>query len=377
MTATDHRIHGLAGDEIVPDWPPLEDAEVRALLDGYPQLRGPASITWHSPRPFSAAARVRTVAGEVFVKRHHADVRSPAALTEEHAFIAHLREHDMPIPEVLTDARGATAVKRGHWTHEVHALARGIDLYRDSMSWSPLADPGQARTAGRMLAQLHRAAETFEAPPRRTWILVARDDLLRAPDLVGAIEAQSQSRPALADYLQHRDWRSELAPLLPRHHAIQPCLVDQPRLWTHNDWHVSNLCWSGTGSDADISDILDFGLAAPTFALYDLATAIERNAIAWLHLERGRQAAFPHIARALVDGYAEIRPLTPDQRALLADLLPIVHIDFALSEVAYFHGITGSTGHADVAWNTFLLGHAAWFDTLPGHALLQAIRAPA
>jgi len=57
--------------------------------------------------------------------------------------------------------------------------------------------------------------------------------------------------------------------------------------------------------------------------------------------------------------------------------LPLVHLDFALSEVEYFHGITRSLANADVAYGVFLLGHAQWFSTAPGQALLQALRAAA
>lgn len=375
MTATNHRSHGLAGDDMAPDWPPLATGEVETLLDAFPRLHGPVTIRWHSPRPLSAAARVEIAAGEVFVKRHHADVRTPETLAEEHAFIAHLRARGIPMPAVLADAEGRTAIPRGEWTYEVHAIADGIDLYRDTISWAPLTDTGQAHTAGRMLARLHRAAAGFEAPQRDTWILVSRDDCLRAPDLLAAIDAQCMQRPALADYLRRRDWRRELAPLAARHRALQPRLAGLPRQWTHNDWHVSNLCWSSRASDAAISAVLDVGLAAPTFALYDLATAIERNAIAWMHLESGMQAVFADTACALIEGYAAVLPLAADQRQLLADLLPLVHIDFALSEIEYFHGITRSTAHADVAYDTFLRGHAAWFDTAPGRALCRAVGA--
>ncbi|WP_449426480.1 hypothetical protein [Rhodanobacter lindaniclasticus] len=41
-------------------------------------------------------------------------------------------------------------------------------------------------------------------------------------------------------------------------------------------------------------------------------------------------------------------------------------MDFALLEVEYFHAITHAPSHADVAWDTFLRGHAAWFATAPG-----------
>lgn len=373
MSATDHRIHGLAADEIAPDWPPLTPSEVDSVLAGFPALRGPTTITWRSPRPLSAAARVLTGGGEVFIKRHHADVRTPATLTVEHAFIAHLRRHGIPIPDVLADAEGRTAIAHGPWTYEVHAIAAGIDVYRDAISWSPLTHLGQARHAGRMLARLHDAASGFHAPQRDTSILVSRDVLLRAPDLGAAIRVQCRARPMLANYLKCQNWPQQITRIQTRHRALQPRLSELPRLWTHNDWHASNLFWSDAGSDATISAVLDFGLASPTFALYDLATAIERNAIAWMQLNRGMQAIYPDTARELIDGYTQIRPLSRSKCKLLADLLPIVHTDFALSEVEYFYGILHSIKHADVAWHTFALGHATWFDTAPGQALLDAI----
>jgi len=183
-------------------------------------------------------------------------------------------------------------------------------------------------------------------------------------------------RSGLADYLHGRPWQREFAGLLaPWHANLQPALARQPRLWTHGDWHASNLCWSGSGDDADITAVLDFGLAAANCALFDLATAIERNAIAWLTLDDGEAATHLPIARALIEGYREVRPLARDELHLLADLLPLVHVDFALSEVEYFHAITHAPAHADVAWDTFLRGHAAWFATAPGQALLLGIRA--
>ena len=62
------------------------------------------------------------------------------------------------------------------------------------------------------------------------------------------------------------------------------------------------------------------------------------------------------------------------ERDLLADLLPLVHIDFALSEIDHYQGAFGARAQADHAWEGFLLGHAAWFGTAPGQALLAALR---
>jgi Ser/Thr protein kinase RdoA (MazF antagonist) len=374
MNDPTHRAHGLAGDSMAPDWPTLTSAEVEALLRNYPQLGALTHIDWHSPRPLSAACLADTASGVVFIKRHHRRLRSVATLGEEHRLMAHLHANGLPVPAVLRDAHGATAVAKRDWVYEVHQCAAGIDLYREAISWSPLPNRAHALTAGRMLATLHDAAEGYRAGQRDTYLLVARSELITSADPVATLRAQLPDRPGLADYLRGRDWPIDLAQLLaPWHAAVQRRLAQQPRLWTHGDWHVSNLCWSDAGADAHITAVLDFGLAAATFALFDLATAIERNAIAWLALATGAAAAHVDIARALIEGYRQRRPLDADAVHLLADLLPLVHVDFALSEVEYFHAITGSHANADVAYDTFLRGHAAWFSTPSGRALLQAI----
>ena len=377
MTDSSHRVHGLAGDEIAPDWPALTTAEVDTLLDAMPPLAPPRRIIWHSPRPLSAACLVQTAGGTVFVKRHHQSVRRTATLREEHEFIAHLRGAGLPLARLLADTQGNTAIDRGDWVYEVHEQADGIDLYRETISWSPPTQVAHALAAGQMLARLHRAAEGYAAAQRSTHVLVARSELVTAADPVQALAAQLDERPGLADYLHGREWRSDLAALFAPWLPAQPALARQPRLWTHGDWHVSNLCWSRAGDDATITAVLDFGLAAATFSLFDLATAIERNAVAWLELDRGDAAVHADVALALIAGYRQVRPLDRSDVHLLAELLPVVHVDFALSEVEYFHAVTRDRHAADVAYDTFLRGHAAWFSTRPGQALLDAIHAAA
>jgi Ser/Thr protein kinase RdoA (MazF antagonist) len=378
MTSSNHRVQGLNNDEVPADWPAISEREVAWLRDRFTQLEGAGPALWHSPRPMSAAAIVEGASGKVFIKRHHHSVRTTATLDEEHRFIAHLANNGVPVVQVLQDRDGATAVEHDGWTYELHAVGDGLDLYRDAPSWTPVSDLIQAREAGSMLAVLHQASESYTAAQRDTHILVARDDLIRATNPIAKLEHDLPERPALADYLAHKPWQQDLRQtVLPLHSGLAERLHTEPRLWAHNDWHASNLLWRREGGIAKIATVLDFGLASPTSALFDLATAIERNAVAWLELERGMDAVHIDTALALLDGYRQIRPLSAAQVHLLADLLPLVHVDFALSEVEYFHGITGSTANADVAYHDFLLGHAQWFRSRDGQALLAALHAAA
>ncbi|NYF34854.1 phosphotransferase [Stenotrophomonas sp. JAI102] len=378
MSNSTHRVQGLNNDEVAADWPAITDREIAWLRGRFAQLDGECQLLWHSPRPLSAAAIVESRGGRVFVKRHHGSVRTTEGLAEEHRFLQHLAGHGVPVVEVLRDRDGATAVEHEGWTYELHSVGRGHDLYRDAPSWTLLTDAAQAREAGRMLATLHRASASYRAPQRSTHLLVARDDLIRAADPVAALQDGLGDRPGLAAYLARQDWQADLQrSVLPWHAGLAVRLQAEPRLWAHNDWHVSNLLWRPHGDTSVVATVLDVGLASPTSALFDLATAIERNAIAWLALEHGEEAVRVDIALALLAGYREIVPLSAERVHLLADLLPVVQLDFALSEVEYFEGVTHSPANADVAYHTFLLGHADWFSTAAGQGLLKALHAAA
>ena len=149
-----------------------------------------------------------------------------------------------------------------------------------------------------------------------------------------------------------------------------PLLPSLDSLWTHNDFHASNLLWRG---DA-VTAVLDFGLSDRAFAVHDLATAIERNAIEWLELDaRGAAAVHLDAALSLIEGYQEIRKLTDAERAALPDVLALCHIDFALSEIDYFRGITHSPANTELAYR-YLVDHTAWFSGSLGARFLNGLR---
>jgi Ser/Thr protein kinase RdoA (MazF antagonist) len=342
-------VHGFDGGLSAPDWPPLELGELRAVLPA-------REVLWRSPRPLSAAALVRTTAGPVFVKRHAEQVRDLAALAEEHAFARHLRAAGAPVPEVLD------AVQRGPWTYEVHAVGAGEDRYRDVLSWQPFASLADARAAGSALARLSTCAEGFAAPARPPRLLVSGWQGVTADGLRAHLAARPAVRAALDDRLPEVE--RTLAPLQER---LAPHLAGLPSGWTHGDGHASNLLWSG----AAVTAVLDLGLADRTTPVLDLATAVERNAVSWLSPSPTADLA---LVDALVRGWHAARPLSSAERPALPELLPLVHVDFALSELAYFAHVVRSPDNARLALDGYLLRHARWFGSPPGRRLLDHLR---
>ncbi|KQN30345.1 aminoglycoside phosphotransferase [Sphingomonas sp. Leaf34] len=359
-----------------PTWPAITAEEAAAVIARFPSAGRMTGQHWHSPRPFSAATLVHTTQGAFLLKRHSRGVRTTEGLAEEHAFIAHLAGAGLAVPEVMVTADGATAVASVAWSYELHRAAPGADLYRDSLSWTPFASHAHAHAAGVALATLHEAARSFSAPARRAQPLVASFTILPAADPVAAAETYVAARPALAAFLAPRPWRRELARLFAAlGQGLAPLLAGQVSLWTHNDWHPSNLLW---GRDGRVETVFDFGLADRTCAVHDIATAIERTALHWLDLGQGTDdIADPDAALALLAGYATVVPLDGEDIAAIIRLLPLVHIEFALSEIDYFTAVVEDEDSAALAWDGYLIGHAAWFLSDPGQGLIRAIEAGA
>ena len=89
--------------------------------------------------------------------------------------------------------------------------------------------------------------------------------------------------------------------------------------------------------------------------------------------EKGAGAVHAEAALDLIRGYRQVRELNAAELAALPELLPLCHADYALSEIDYFRGVTGSAANTELAYR-YLVDHTAWFAGPVGSALLDAIR---
>ncbi|AYF79537.1 aminoglycoside phosphotransferase family protein [Nocardia yunnanensis] len=348
---------------VEPDWPALTSAEVAAVAGAG------AVLEWRSPRPLSATARVRLPEGRaVIVKRLPRTLRDATALGEEHGFTAHLRSRRIPVPRVLGTA------ELGEFAYEIQEFGAGADDYAGSFSWSPYHSIADAAAAGHMLARLHDAAAGYEAPPRPPRPLQAGFTIFSSADPLAAVADRAARRPALAAFLAERDWRAEMARVhLPAYERLRPLLAELEPLWTHNDWHGTNLLWR----DGTVASVIDFGLCDRTTAIHDLATAIERCAVDWISIRDGGPARvrFDQV-RALLEKYQAVRNLTAAELRALPALLPLVHCEYELSEIDYFLGVIpgGNAKNAEIAYADYFLGHTTWWtESADGRDLLAAL----
>ena len=324
----------------------------------------------------SAAALVGCAHGEFFVKRHHVSVRSPERLRVEHAFARHLRDRGQPVARVLAGPDGDTVVRDGDFVYEVHEKAAGLDLYREEPSWYPFTSRVHARAAGRALVDFHVSANDFTAAATSPGVLTNSMDVIASSDPLTALRRLVDSRPALARALECRDFESDISRYIkPGIERAAPLLERLPSQWGHGDWHPSNLTWTSADSMAKVASVLDLGLANRTAAIHDLALALERSVVDWLHLARTSEVrADLDAADAVLDGYESVRPLDEVESAALIAVLPVVHLEFALSEVEYFADVVNSVTNTDLAYNGYLIGHARWFQEARGAELIEHLQ---
>lgn len=372
---------GLWGKEAKRDWPLITQEEAAHVLRAF-ALHDVTPIEWHSARPFSAVSRLSDNRGRSwFLKRHHHALRDSTALIEEHSLIAHLAEHGLTVSRPLLTESGETVLTLECWSYECFPALHGRDLYRDRLSWEPYLSRHQAFEAGHALAVFHNAAQNHGEPARPDRPLVSaltplldeqgpeiglRGWISRDAALRGAIEAQGGIE-TICDTLQPHFLRA--APFLKR-----PVLQ-----WGHGDWHGSNLTWRGAPGSETIDAVFDFSMADRTTRGFDIAVALERSMIDWMKPQHASDGSPPEFASepdqivAFLAGYESVRPLSQHDRGEIAAFLPLAHVTFACSEIWYYQCLLDAPDLAKTTYDTYLLGHAAWFSAAQGQDVLELI----
>lgn len=386
MTTITHDLgHGMGSDWENKDWAHITVPELHRLQPHYPCLQGNVQILWCSPRPFSSAVLVevtqvlastgQTNLHSYFIKRSHRSFRNAQDILQEHAFLQHLASKDIPVATLIASNCGLTALEMGDWTYEVYEKAVGFDLYVDQQSWTPFFYTEHAAKVGSLLAKLHIAMQDFpESHGRSAHYLVSNQQLLESENIVMAIQQRIENSPELSRYFADKNLDTVfLERIFQTHHKIKHVMQHTAKIWTHNDLHASNLFWSAQSANADITAVIDFGLSDRNSALYDLAITIERNFVDWLALAHTSQLKIDEagLSAFLQAYFAEQHP--QQDFSILPELLKIVHLDFAFSELEYFIGITKNQKHADAAYYDWIIGHVDWFYSEQGQQFTQTL----
>jgi homoserine kinase type II len=196
----------------------------------------------------------------------------------------HLATRGCAVPATIHDRAGARWRQLGDKAVALIEFLPGVSPSAPSAS--------QARAVGEALARVHLAARDFELARRdRLDPATNRDTLARC----GASRLASIA-PELADTI----------PLAKAVAARWPDAL--PRSIIHSDLFPDNVLMLGDR----VTGFIDFYFACNGMMAYDLAV----THAAWCFDRAGREFS-ADVARALVAGYESVRPLEPDERAVL------------------------------------------------------------
>jgi Ser/Thr protein kinase RdoA (MazF antagonist) len=340
-------------------WGPIEPGEAAAVLGR------PVEIVSQHLRWLFAVARCRFNGQELMLKRQPPMGRAIEQLRWQHRLTNHLADHGVPA------ARARGLQERDRLWYETLEVAVGDDTYAGVDTWEPFRSPAHVASAGRMLARLHRAGAGFEPrqPQPQAGFVVQLDLCRLAP--VAAVELLCEARPAVAEYLAGRPWYDRVDAAYGKLFArLRPLLDGLERAPLHGDWQTNNLFFSGD----EVSGIIDFHQADYAPRLLDLAVAVERNCFFWNRISEGDDRALnlDH-AHILVESYHRETPLSAVERGALPDVLEACQFEYGISFLDYYWGIERDREKADWAWDTFVLGHAEWWQTAAGRGARRQI----
>jgi homoserine kinase type II len=222
----------------------------------------------------------------------------------EAAIVTHVAVRGVPTPAPLTTLAGAAFHDWNGSYVSLFPWIEGRTLSRDQVG------PPQARAAGAALAGLHRAgADLADRRPGR----------YEPPEIhrrLGEIQAVAAGDPALA---------AAVATLAPELAALErertPGL---PGGLIHGDLFIDNVLYSDDAGA--LAALLDFEQASWGRLAYDLAVTV-------LAFGFGRDDFRGEVTRAVLDGYAAVRPLSGEERAAFGAELRFACCRFAVTRI--------------------------------------------
>jgi len=215
------------------------------------------------------------------------------------SLLDHLAAKGCPVPHTIHDRSGALYRMVGDKAVALIEFLPGV-----SVSHPP---PGQARSVGRALAQLHMASADFGQARENAMGLAESRRLADACGAAGMAEID----PALAALVARE------LPLLER---AWP--ADLPRSVIHADLFPDNVLMLGE----EVTGLIDFYFACTDLTAYDVAV----THAAWCFDGEGRKFN-PAISAALLEGYESLRPLSEAERAALPVLARAAALRFTMS----------------------------------------------
>lgn len=239
--------------------------------------------------------RTETAAGPLVLRRY-SSIRRLEGVRWEHRLVEHAAAKGWPVAVALPAVEKQTAVEFDGHAWSLHPFLEG--------EAPPSTSVASRRIMGRLLARLHRDLETFDDHSQRpsfgkVWELDAMVEPAGAGTFNQLLAGFGRDHPELASRVRRERYRN-LRDLSRLHY---PDLLERP---VHGDFEPWNLLFK----DGQLTGVLDFDQSRRDALACDIAPLL----MPFMPLEL-------KLAKALLEGYESVRPLSDLEWELLPALV--------------------------------------------------------
>ncbi len=273
-----------------------------------------------------------------FVVRRNCQHLNERAHQQRHALIAHLYEHNFPVPGLIPTCAGETLLHLDNQRYEVQLFIEGKDFNAEQ--------PQQLTSVGATLAHYHNLVQGFAAPPRDTTPRYNPHGILSMTERLMECDVMGDLWPSLAWY----DARaSQLRTALRQdvYGYLPHCLI-------HGDMHSGNLRFQGN----EVAALLDYDQVTWDARIVDLADALVSFATDAGYADQMMWGVFrgpldEQRANRLIAAYVAVSPLSAQEIATLPKLIELIWLQGELGRVA-------STLEGSVEYHLDVMGQGRW-----------------
>ncbi len=292
---------------------------VRTRADGSGAVQ---AVRWVALGAHGPTAKIICDGATYYAKRYHGASRPAGSVAYTHRICRALEQRGAMVPVALPDRDGDEVMVFGGDTLALYPDLGGQPLHQGAM------DEASALRLGSTLAQLHLLGTDLGGTGRPRGGVRVGTRILRSPHpratwlgLLGreaACAAAFQRHPLAEMLLAALETTARrLRTVLP---GCRPGLV-------HGDFAFGNALLQDNGGVAAV----DWDLCDTDLQVWDLARSIDLQTVLWPD-DAGQPAAIQaQLARAMLAGYQEVRPLTADEHRALPVLMAASRVDLDAS----------------------------------------------
>lgn len=273
-----------------------------------------------------------------FVLRRNQQQMSERAHRHRHSLIAHLYEHNFPVPALIPTRDGETMLKLDGSLYEVQIFVEGKDFNPDQ--------PQQLERIGMTLAHYHCLVQGFAQPMQQTAPRYNPRCVLGMTERLMECDVMGDLWPSLAWY-DARAAQLRTALREETYSYLPHCLI-------HGDMHSGNMRFMGN----EVAALLDYDQVSWDARIVDLADALVSFATDGSYANQMLWGVFrgpldEQRAARLLAGYVAVTPLQPQEIALLPKLIELIWLQGELGRVS-------STLEGSVEYHLDVMGQWRW-----------------